>query len=205
MKDDHDLSTADQSYRSFLRLNLQFFLRILQFASAELQDSMKVDHTGIAHHVKISTLQSHLLVLMRLYSLWLLKNTHVVAQPLDANFVDLHAQFWKAYAAMLNILVENFQQVWLPGCPYLLGEDLDSIGFMPLHSASTSQCWFSDGVRKPAFYDIDSVIRDEKDDLYRIGGLTEMAAKLVEVEVCGFSTVKLLSLTRNLDHPSRLR
>ena len=187
---------ADQSYRSFLRLNLLCFITILQLACAELQHSTNEDHTDIAHHVKLSAQQSHLLVLMRLYNLWLLKNTHVIARPLDANFVDLHARFWQAYAAMLNVLVEKFRHVWLPGCPYLLGEDLDTIAFMPLHSASTSEYWFSNSERKPAFYDVDSAMRDEKDDLYRIGCLTEMAARLVEVEVRDFFVVKALSLTQ---------
>lgn len=184
LSNDGNIAAADQSYRSFLRLNMQCFLVILKHACAVLQDGAAAAGHGSATLVKLPPAQGRVLTLLRLYNSWLLKNAHVVAQPLDDNFSSLHFDFWDCYSAMLNSLIERFRRVWLLACPYLLEEDLDTIAFLPLRCAATEAVWSTNGLPKPAFYDSDSAARDEvKDDFYRIGGLTEMAAKLVENEV----------------------
>lgn len=70
---------------------------------------------------------------LRLYSKWLLINYPVLTNQLDDTTLAVQIkQLWQTYANTLSLLAATFSVENLPRLDYILAEDEDIIGFLPL-------------------------------------------------------------------------
>lgn len=167
-----------QSYFFFLRLNIKFFLTLLESFRKHLETISSNDEghsTKDALGKKLTDQARHTLPCLRLYSTWLLSNAHIVAAGVgDETLLQTTKQFWNAYAATLSAITAAFPFPELPEVGYQLEEDVDAFGFQPLDSERTRKLWCSPGSTelKPKFSD---------PELCRVDLDTEMLARVREL------------------------
>lgn len=169
-----------QSYFFFLRLNIKFFSTLLEGYATDLeklsgQDRGSKTEKKLSHNV--TQLARHVLPCLRLYSIWLLSNAHIVAAQVgDEVLLQTSRQFWATYASVLSTIVTIFPFSELPSVGYQLEEDVDAYAFTPLESDRSRKLWFdmATGGPKPKFSD---------PDLPRLDIDTEMLARVRELLV----------------------
>lgn len=181
---------VDQSQereRSFfwsLRLNIRFFTALLGlfqddlFATARHPEMVDAELTE-----KVLPPSARLLDALRLYSAWLLDNTHLLfGLARDDTLGKYIESFWKAYGRVLDLVTTNFP-IWdleeVAELPYMLEEDADSIGFLPISERGydrNKKLWLdkTTGKLKPRFSE-DATLRaaPEVEMLARIYGFLE--------------------------------
>ena len=146
-----------QSYFDYLRLNINTFATLLQTWCAELRSAAGESATSTSVEealmltASLTTAARHALAPLRLYSAWLLTNSHVLASGLgDETIKALVPRFWATYAECLSLVARAFPVKLLPEVPYQLEEDVESTGFMPLESERTQKLWLDAlGGQKP--------------------------------------------------------
>ena len=84
----------------------------------------------------VSAVGRRMLPALRLYSKWLLVSHEKLQNTLDDNEKSVQTkQLWQTYANTLSLLAATFDVEQLPRLDYLLEEDEDLLGFLPLTSA----------------------------------------------------------------------
>lgn len=76
---------------------------------------------------------------LRLYSIWLRTNHHMLIERTDSAMAVLIKQLWQTYANTLSLLAATFDINALDKVPYLLEEDKEIIGFQPFDSIIVRQ------------------------------------------------------------------
>lgn len=167
-----------------MRINLLFFTSLLELLRDDLLDvSEDAELAGAELVTKLMPITLRILPALRLYSSWLLLNTHLV-QGLASNvFLAMSIQrFWHLYARTLDLVAADFP-IWdledSPELTYMLEEDAETLGFLPLSddgSSLTKRLWYDKqtGALKARFSDR-SVARlsDAEEMLARILGFLE--------------------------------
>lgn len=78
-------------------------------------------------------------------------------------------KLWESYARVLSYLARTFPAEDLPDLDYLLDEDEDTIGLVPLRSDRSRKTWYSGGQLKKKHRDPDVKRADEETEmLYRV-------------------------------------
>ena len=127
-------------FQFYQRLNLKTFFMLLQILLPELAREDEV--AGLSEpgdlSNRLSSITRRILPSLRHYSSWLLTNvSFLVAQGNDP-FLGVHIrEFWKIYANALTLLAGTFPVKDLPVIEYLLEEDEDTIGFLPISNENT--------------------------------------------------------------------
>ncbi|KAI9726415.1 MAG: hypothetical protein M1828_001237 [Chrysothrix sp. TS-e1954] len=121
---------AMQSFVYLLRLNIDLFTTILQSMFIQLSEFLRIqcsqDVLILAEQMS-SSLQA-LLVLLRLYSSWLMKNTAVMTNDVHPLVDTIKDDFWSQYISCLSLIAHRFPVRLLPHHNILLQEDLDTRG-----------------------------------------------------------------------------
>ncbi|KAL1302699.1 hypothetical protein AAFC00_003060 [Neodothiora populina] len=149
-----------QAYFFFLRLNVRFFITLLDSYTSDLDKVGTRDQgpKGARELSQAITDQArHVLPCLRLYSAWLLGNAHLVAAGVgDDDLLKSVDQFWMKYASTLSAVAIAFPYTQLPEAGYQLEEDVDAYGFLPLISEHTQSLWRTPGSteNKPKFNDM---------------------------------------------------
>lgn len=165
-----------QSFFVFLRFNLKFFSVLLDSYCADLEtiSSKRQEEQRPLEDLpaKITDLARHTLPIIRLYSVWLLSNSHIVAARVgDDVLQSIVNRFWKTYAASLSLMASSFPFPQLPEISYQLEEDVDALEFLPLKSESTKKLWTVEGTTQPR-------PKWSDQDLQRQDRLTEALARV---------------------------
>lgn len=115
------------------------------------------DETHLA--VRLTETARRVLPVLRLYSSWLLLNTHLLeGLTTDDILKDAIDEFWRIYAKTVDLIAAVFP-IWdledLDEVSYLLEEDADTLGFKPINDAKTTKVWYNanTGTVKPRFCD----------------------------------------------------
>lgn len=173
-----------QSYLFFLRLNIRTFVALLDVFQEALDglELGKVTNASVDSKIlsqRITPIMARILPVLRLYSLWLRKNSTVLAQGLDSSFATIQEGMWTAYARCLSSIIQVFPSEHLSSLEYLLKEDEDTLGFKPLHCQENSEVWNVNDIIKPRWHEISGKTRDANAEmLSRITGLVVVALKL---------------------------
>ena len=135
------------SFVSLLRLNVNVMTMLLHAASNNLLSYLnnKRPEEAVAEVASISPSTKELLVLVRIYSSWLVKNVTVMTNNVHPLVDKLQAGFWIIYVRFLTLLAQNFPAKWLPENDCLLGEDVETLGFQSLICDGNMSIWYHDG------------------------------------------------------------
>lgn len=142
------------SFLFFFRLNVKTFFILLQTLQSELERFAEEDTTdkdmnsSSNHSERVTAVARRVLPGLRNYSSWLISssNLRVLANYATLDDGGLQVQvkeFWKSYAHTLTLIALTFQVADLPSVEYLLEEDEDTVGFMPLMNKDTKLRYMS--------------------------------------------------------------
>ncbi|KAJ5742965.1 hypothetical protein N7533_010067 [Penicillium manginii] len=149
----------------FQRINVKTFFTLLQillvelerFAAEDSSTSSKDTLTARNGPDKITVVARRILPALRQYSSWLLVTNEFLVAQKDEKDSALSIQiqeFWKIYAETLTLLASTFDVAQLPEIDYLLEDDEESLGFVPLDQAATSRRYIgTNGQLKPRMND----------------------------------------------------
>ena len=92
---------------------------------------------------KVLPTSARLLDALRLYSAWLMENTHLLfGLANDATLATSIERFWKTYGRTLDLVTTNFP-IWdleeVAELPYMLEEDAESLSFLPVNEHGNSR------------------------------------------------------------------
>ncbi|KKY20087.1 putative smg protein [Phaeomoniella chlamydospora] len=121
------------AYRFYEQLNLKTFSNLLHIMTGEL-----------AEKGELTSVLRRILPALRNYSGWLLTNVSFLVAQHDDPFLGMHIKFfWTTYAKALTSLAATFPVENLPApISYMLSEDEDTIGFVPLYNDDTSRRYY---------------------------------------------------------------
>lgn len=134
---DDQAKERENSFFWSLRLNVRFFTALLDLFQNDLFVTARHPEMADAELTeKVLPTSARLLDALRLYSAWLLENTHLLfGLAGDATLGKSIEGFWKTYGRTLDLVATNFP-IWdleeVAELPYMLEEDADSIAFLPI-------------------------------------------------------------------------
>lgn len=123
---------------------------------------------------------------LRLYSSWLLSKVEYLLA--NKSLKVQMREFWRVYSEALSLLVTTYPIIDIAEIPYLLDEDLDTLGFSPF-SATVGEQRFHDaqGQSKPAYSEGRFGPRSSANEMmYRIKSLVKDGVLLCrkQVRIC---------------------
>lgn len=91
---------------------------------------------------------------VRLYSSWLSENAPVLSTELnDSTVMTKLKEMWRLYAALLTTAAPLVLGKDVPALDYMIEEDIDTIGYLPLFKNTPGNPWFKANELKPRFND----------------------------------------------------
>ncbi|GAB7360021.1 hypothetical protein MBLNU230_g7545t1 [Neophaeotheca triangularis] len=160
-----------------LRLNITTFGALLQLFKDDLRPTLdKVDDASSLELTdKVGAVMARVLPSLRVYSSWLLKNNHFIVSLAAEQFVATQIEsFWVTYAKTLDAVTAEFP-IWdledSPEVTYMLDEDVQSLGMLPLEQDKTTNVWTdtATGALKPKFSELGAQrVSMEEENLARI-------------------------------------
>lgn len=146
---------ADSEARVFFqRINVKTFFTLLQVLLVELERFAAEDSSTSSKDTvrngpdKLTVVARRILPALRHYSSWLLITSDFLItqkEEKDSSLAIQIQEFWKIYAGTLTLLASTFDVLQLPEIDYLLEEDEESLGFVPLDQPATSRRYLGPG------------------------------------------------------------
>ncbi|KAK5052120.1 hypothetical protein LTR84_002924 [Exophiala bonariae] len=161
-----------QIYQGFQQLNIGTFFLLLKLMLDELQQLARGPEPGTPideELVPVTPVTRRILPHLRLYSSWLLSKVEYL---LANNSMKVQMrEFWCVYTEALSLLVVTYPIIDIAEIPYLLDEDVDTLGFSPFPEVLREQRGLANskynearfGPRSPAnemLYRIKSLVKD---------------------------------------------
>lgn len=150
------------AFFSFLRLNIKTFTTLLRVYHDDLKtvDLSIVDSADdLELATRLTETSRRLVPALRLYTSWLLPMVRLLdGISSEESLRPVLETMWHLYARTLDLIAITFP-IWdlddVPNVEYMLEEDADSVGFLPLMDARTNQIWYDShtGSYKPRFSD----------------------------------------------------
>lgn len=143
---------------STMRTNVRLFCKILQFLQSEFErqassNSSSVTGDASSKPGKLSTLIRRVVPWARHYSAWLISQPLVLAgETGDDRFNSYALELGTRFARVLNAFISLFAIHEIENVDYLLEEDEDTVGFLPLDTSVEDR-------RKSRYYHDDFVTR----------------------------------------------
>ncbi|KAF2462015.1 hypothetical protein BDY21DRAFT_368154 [Lineolata rhizophorae] len=147
------LSGGDTSQRAFnsffyyMRLNVRTFITLLQIFQGELEHTKGTATGGseenrqLALADNITIVARRILPGLRLYSAWMLHNIEILSS--QAGESPENKELWRAYSNTLTLLSSTFPAECLPTADYMMEEDAETVGFVPLEGPETMRIWYN--------------------------------------------------------------
>lgn len=173
----------EQAFYYFLRINIVFFTALLELFQADLLDIAK-DPSMVEADLpdKLKDVTLRVLPGLRLYSAWLLLNSHLLTGLSTNDFLAAAIQsFWTAFAHTLDLVATCFPVFDLEDAEevfYMLEEDVEAQAYLPIDDIHAPKLVRRMFVRddlvtpKSSFANIDQV-SDADEALSRILGVLE--------------------------------
>ncbi|RPB26879.1 hypothetical protein L211DRAFT_804507 [Terfezia boudieri ATCC MYA-4762] len=165
---------AIQALNNFLNLNVQTFNTLLLVFQPELE-RVTVNRDKPTNPTEyVSAVGRRMLPALRLYSKWLLVSYEKLRNTIDDTSLAVQTkQLWQTYANTLTLLAATFNVNTLPRLDYMLEEDEDIIGFLPLASASKRDDYFkADATEVP-------LLKQDKNSPYRVHPNEEQLSRVL--------------------------
>jgi hypothetical protein len=151
-----------QSYYFFLRLNIRTLFMLLQLLQSELAGPNEGDDTPDvtgqnrqSSNEGITAVTRRVLASVRQYSIWLVSSAVIISGQGDDSPLDIHIkELWSIYCSTLSLLVTAFPPERLPSIDYLLEEDADTVGFLPLRHTTYCDPYTNERGLKPRTTDL---------------------------------------------------
>ena len=140
-----------QEYLLFQSLSLRTFSTILNVLKLELES---LDHNQVPQEVdKLTVITRHILPSLRLCVSWVASHSELKDIEQGAISQD-RAEMWQSLTSVLTLLTATFQVDGLPLVEYVLQEDEDTLGFLPLETeqAAHRYCFLGTNNRKPSVH-----------------------------------------------------
>ena len=194
---------TEESYKSYLfylEINVKTFRSLLSLLLDELQDfvpnrSEEEALTELAVTDRLTLVTKILLPVLRIYSTWLTINWALFAAERAEVVLNSHIhELWSTYTQVLSLLASIFPTNHLPTVNYMLEEDVDTIGFMPLVVEKTMKKWRNDNTYKSKFSDRE--VERLPSDIEMLGRIRELlvdGAQIVDQKVSSSSLFDILS------------
>ena len=175
-----------KAYLYFLELNSRFFEALLNLLRdglhtyAEKVSKTKDNSKAVLPEELFSKVQT-ILPLLRIYSAWFVINWALLTTDMTKSYLNSFIkELWVMYAQALTLLATLFPAESLPLTDYMLEEDVDTIGFIPLISEKTAKLWKMEEHVKPKFSD---------KDVKRLTHNNEMLGRIRELLIDGLQVV----------------
>ncbi|KAF4467647.1 SMG7 [Fusarium albosuccineum] len=173
-----------------LRLNSQFILAFCSSLESELVDivSRESHESEDPATAKSSRIIEYLLPLLRIYGMWLAARRHEIFAAGDALGVVL-LDMVKALSKVFSLLCnDTYTQEKLASCPYLLTEDVETQGLLPLSKEQVPLACRSsfdeNGILKPRLSSPENRLEPFQELLARILDILRCAYFLAEDNSC---------------------
>ena len=134
-QEDPSCTKLIQSLLAMIRLNMRFLYELLQILQSELHTPQSNDekNLGYCQQRGLSTKVRRVIPWIRQYSAWLLPQAAILAGgTIDDSLNSQAIELGNLYAQILNQLKVSFNLTNRLSIGYLLEEDGDAIGFVPL-------------------------------------------------------------------------
>lgn len=140
-----------------MRFNLRAFLTLLQQAETALDESFREELATDGGHKNpaddLTKFARQCLKLLHPECFWLTARAVDISKALetstDPSIALLAQDVWRAFVAVLNYLVENFEVNKVEALDYLSHEEELCLGLEPVLSDHTEQSWYVEGKLKP--------------------------------------------------------
>ena len=180
-----------QAYYLFQRLSLRTFSSILNVLRLELE-SLGTDK--ISQELdKLTVVMRHILPSLRLCVSWIASHSELKETVHGTTSKD-RAEMWENFTGVLTLLAATFRVDELPLIEYVLQEDEDTVGFLPLETERAAQryCFLGTNDRKPSVH-CKTVQRHHPsyEMLSRVRDVLTDVVKLVVDQVCSLSFATL--------------
>ncbi|KAF8428572.1 hypothetical protein EV426DRAFT_676954 [Tirmania nivea] len=165
---------AIQALNNFLNLNVQTFNTLLLVFQPELE-RVSVNRDKPTNPTEyVSAVGRRMLPALRLYSKWLLVSYEKLRNTIDDTSLAVQTkQLWQTYANTLTLLAATFNVNTLPRLDYMLEEDEDIIGFLPLAGASKGDEYLkADATEGP-------LLKQDKNSPYRVHPNEEQLSRVL--------------------------
>lgn len=145
----------------FMRINVKTFTTLLRTFHEDLKTvgAFAEEDDDVDLTKRLTTVSRRLLPTLRLYGIWLLPATQLLAGVASYETMkDAVESFWHIYAQTIDLMAAVFP-VWdlddFGELGYLLEEDADTVAFKPLEDEKTSKVWYDKhtGKIKPRWSD----------------------------------------------------
>lgn len=182
------------SFLFYLRLNLKTFTTLLNLFCNDLRNLLR----GMVTHdhpliFKLTEICCRLLPELRVYNNWLFTMVEMLHGVANYEFVaESVGQFWPIYGRAIDLICQAFP-IWefedMNVVEYLLEEDVETLGFLPLLSDTmpqTRKTWFNQatGNQKPRYYDPGVVrLSVNEEMLYRMYDFMAGGLNIAEIDI----------------------
>jgi hypothetical protein len=171
-----------EAYFFFLRHNVRTFLELLKHLYNNLQEHFREglasnqDSTGSG---KLPPVSEPAIFAIRLYSLWFTKNWEFLQKCMSTDQPDPKTshhirELFAVFAPVLTMIFEQYplsDVVSTAELEYLLKEEEQTMGFLPLQGDSTMDVWMKDGEPKYVLRTVKSDGQVETEHLVRLRDL----------------------------------
>ncbi|RBR03488.1 uncharacterized protein FIESC28_11762 [Fusarium coffeatum] len=173
-----------------LRINAQFILAFCSALGSELTNIVERESHASEDPAtaKSSPVIESLLPLLRVYGMWLAARRQEIfaaGQALGAVLPDMMKAISKVFSLLCN---EKYTQEALASCPYLLAEDVETQGLLPLAEDQVPEAcrsyYLESGVLKPRLPSQEHRLRPFQETLARILDILRCAYFLAEDVSC---------------------
>ncbi|KAF4970192.1 hypothetical protein FSARC_2709 [Fusarium sarcochroum] len=165
-----------------LRINSRFILAFCSALDSELTDIVTRESHASEDPAtaKSSPIIESLLPLLRIYGMWLAARRHEIfaaGKALGTVLPDMMKAISKVFSLLCN---DTYTQENLASCPYLLNEDVETQGLLPLAKdevpLACRSCFTESDVLKPRLPSQES----------RLGAFQEMLARILDILRCAY-------------------
>lgn len=179
-----------RTYQVFQQLNVGTFFLLMKLMLDELQRLAKGSNTGTTtddeKSINVTPVTRRILPHLRLYSSWLLSKADYLLAS-ETLKVQMR-EFWLVYAEALSLLTATYSLVDILEIPYLLDEDLDTLGFSPFSDLVQKNLFYAQDQAKLAYDEVRFGPRSpETEMLYRIKCLVKDGVILCRGQVSCFT------------------
>lgn len=179
-------AVSKQFYKYIMRFNARFLVTICSALEAELRESGSKGSDAASEdgHDRISNVTESLLPALRIYGMWLAASRQEIFSDDESAGPTVTAMTQTIGRVFTLLCVETYNRDNLVSCPYLLPEDLDILGFLPLSGTQVPEACrvfcLENGQTKPHLFSQEQRLPPANEAMARILDILRCAYFLAE-------------------------
>ena len=177
---------ADDSFRQFvlmLKITLSFLCELLQVVKERFSMHAK-GGLDAAERISLDGSLRNTLPLLRLSLLWSMKNTVILRNQIHPEVDELQSTVWASFMDTASCITQAVSIHDLPHLTYMLEEDEDTIGFLPLVCEETRFIWLDKSAKsRLIWHDVEERADENTEMLFRFRQCLEMFAEFAKDKV----------------------